>query len=185
MKTLVYHLGVDAGFFSEYCNMLYAFLYCKRKDINFKLYSKDANFGKGKGWQDYFMPFFLEVEDSIHHTLNYRFSKEIVTTNIRHFLGSIKRMLLKLDSSQYMPYYKLKESAYIRNVKRVYQFDYFTQDIWNDLPHHLKMKDLSALHDIDKTIWNYNKETANNILNLLQMNDLRRLSGGEVCSCPY
>lgn len=74
-KTLVYHLGVDAGFFSEYCNMLYAISYCLLHKIRFTLYSVDANFGKERGWQDYFQPFFYEVSDDFHHTMNYRFAE--------------------------------------------------------------------------------------------------------------
>lgn len=174
MKTLVYHLGVDAGFFSEYCNMLYAFLYCKRNGINFKLYSEDANFGKEKGWQDYFMPYFVEVQESIHHTHNYRFSQKVVTTSFRHFLGSLKRMLIYRDISQYIPYYKFLDSSTTRKIKRAYRLDYFTQDIWHDIPHHLVMKDLSMLHDIDNTIWRYNKNTAFCVCELLNMYELRR-----------
>jgi len=56
-KKLIYHLGAAAGFFSEYNNMILAMLYCLKNKIQFKLYSKDANFGYEQGWTDYFIPF--------------------------------------------------------------------------------------------------------------------------------
>jgi len=56
-KNLTYRLGVSAGFFSEYNNMILAMLYCLEKKIQFKLYSNDANFKYNKGWTDYFLPF--------------------------------------------------------------------------------------------------------------------------------
>ena len=48
----VYHLGCEAGFFSEYNNMILGMLYCLRKRIRFSLYSSDANFAYLKGWTD-------------------------------------------------------------------------------------------------------------------------------------
>lgn len=54
---MIYHLGVDAGFFSEYRSMIDAMVFCRRKGIRFTLYSKDANFAFEKGWTDYFEPF--------------------------------------------------------------------------------------------------------------------------------
>ena len=71
-KRLVYNLGSEAGFFSEYNNMILAILYCLKHNINFVLYSKKANFGIDKGWQDYFMPFCEETEDIRHSKYNIR-----------------------------------------------------------------------------------------------------------------
>ena len=42
---MIYHIGIDAGFFTEYTYMLHAMLYCLQHKIQFKLYSDDANFG--------------------------------------------------------------------------------------------------------------------------------------------
>lgn len=54
---MIFHLGIDAGFFTEYTYMLHAMLYCLQHKIQFKLYSDDANFGWEKGWTDCFVPF--------------------------------------------------------------------------------------------------------------------------------
>ncbi|MBQ8223762.1 MAG: hypothetical protein IJZ86_00145 [Bacteroides sp.] len=67
---LIYHLGIDAGFFAEYTYMLHAMLYCLQQKIQFRLYSADANFRCNRGWSDYFLPFCPEVCDEFHHTYN-------------------------------------------------------------------------------------------------------------------
>ena len=48
---MIFHLGIDAGFFTEYTYMLHAMLYCLQHKIQFKLYSDDANFGWEKHLQ--------------------------------------------------------------------------------------------------------------------------------------
>ncbi|MCL1934361.1 MAG: hypothetical protein FWF53_11190 [Candidatus Azobacteroides sp.] len=56
-KKLIFRLGVFAGFFSEYNNMILAMLYCLKHKIRFVLYSRDAIFCYEQGWRDYFLPF--------------------------------------------------------------------------------------------------------------------------------
>ena len=53
-SVLVFHVGESAGFFSEYNCMILVMLYCLQHKIQFKLYSRDANFGYEKGWTDFF-----------------------------------------------------------------------------------------------------------------------------------
>jgi hypothetical protein len=71
-KKLYFHLGVNAGFFSEFNNMLLSMLYCLDNGIQFILYSADANFRINRGWSDFFEPFCSETEDEFHHENNYR-----------------------------------------------------------------------------------------------------------------
>ena len=71
-REFVYHLGCEAGFFSEYNNMVLAMLYCAKHHIRFALYSSDANFSYEKGWTDYFEPFCLERGNLLHHWFNRR-----------------------------------------------------------------------------------------------------------------
>ncbi|GHT55450.1 hypothetical protein AGMMS49982_21380 [Bacteroidia bacterium] len=71
-KTLIFHLGKDAGFFSEYNNMILAMLYCLENKIKFVLYSGDANFKYDKGWVDYFLPFCEEIDNRFHARYNFR-----------------------------------------------------------------------------------------------------------------
>lgn len=71
-KTFVFHLGAEAGFYSEFNNMIYAILYCLKHQYKFVLYSKDANFRKKNGWDDYFIPFCEVSKNDIHHFVNTR-----------------------------------------------------------------------------------------------------------------
>lgn len=75
-NNLVFHLGVNAGFFSEYNNMLLAILYCLRHKIKFVLYSKDANFSYNIGWEDYFLPFSSTTTHAFHNNYNFRSQNE-------------------------------------------------------------------------------------------------------------
>ena len=67
---IVYHLGIDAGFFTEYTYMLHAMLFALRRGRRFCLYSADANFGVARGWTDYFLPFCQEVSEPFHSRYN-------------------------------------------------------------------------------------------------------------------
>ena len=69
-RRLVYHAGIDCGFFVELNYMVNAMLYCLSNGYRFQLYSEDANFGTGKGWTEYFVPFCEEVHESFHHKYN-------------------------------------------------------------------------------------------------------------------
>ena len=72
-KTMVYHIGIDAGFFAEYTYMLNAMLYWLENHIRFTLYSKDANFAFQEGWRDFFQLFCEEKNESFHHLFNRQF----------------------------------------------------------------------------------------------------------------
>ena len=71
-KEYIFHIGAEAGFYSEFCNMVSAILYCLQHHYKFILYSKDANFGFDNGWRDYFLPFCDETTFFIHKKYNYR-----------------------------------------------------------------------------------------------------------------
>jgi len=70
-QKLIFHLGAEAGFFSEYNNMILAMLYCLKHRIRFTLFSADANFKYEKGWTDFFLPF-CEEEQNHYHALHHR-----------------------------------------------------------------------------------------------------------------
>lgn len=71
-SRMIYHLGVDAGFFSEYRSMIDAVIFARRKNARFFLYSKDANFAFERGWSDYFEPFSEENDWDALARLNRR-----------------------------------------------------------------------------------------------------------------
>jgi hypothetical protein len=71
-KEYIFHVGAEAGLYSEINNMIFSILYCLKYGYKFKLYSKDANFGFKNGWEDYFLPFCEETKFPIHHFFNKR-----------------------------------------------------------------------------------------------------------------
>ena len=68
-KRLVFRAGIDAGFFAEFKYMVNAVVYCLQNKIQFYLYSRGANFGKG-GWSEFFEPFCTEVEGDFNSRWN-------------------------------------------------------------------------------------------------------------------
>ena len=101
-KKLLFHIGVNAGFFSEYNNMVLAVLYCLKHKIKFMLYSDDANFRIDKGYTDIFDPFCNEIHDFRLSQLNFRWYNKT-------------RRILKNEAEQ---------------LKKELGIDYFTQDLW-------------------------------------------------------
>lgn len=70
---LVFHMGADAGFYSEFNNMVLAIIYCLQNKVKFSMYSSDANFKYKNGWEDFFVPFCDEKTDLFHHKYNLRY----------------------------------------------------------------------------------------------------------------
>lgn len=70
-RRMVYHIGVDCGFFVEMNYMVNAMLYCLAHHIRFQLYSENANFGTGVGGTEYFLPFCEEVHEPFHKKYNF------------------------------------------------------------------------------------------------------------------
>lgn len=116
-KTLVFHVGESAGFFSEYNVMILAMLYCLQHNIRFVLYSKDANFAYKEGWTDYFEPFCKSTSCWLHKYLNVRTfnTGKIRIRDIRILMWQVKTLLYNVIariSKPFVPYL-------------------YTQDLWN------------------------------------------------------
>jgi hypothetical protein len=160
-RTLVFHVGAGAGFFSEYNCMILAILYCLKHKIRFVLYSKDANFGYKDGWNDFFEPFCEQTTCFIHKHLNVR----LFTTRKQH--GFIKWRLKGI---------LLQNLA--RLIKIFAPFSYFTQDLWSnffntkmldeeyDIPElDIKGDFVHACKRLVELTWNYNSSTKEDIIN--------------------
>ena len=96
--ALVYHVGIDAGFFAEYNTMLHALLYCLQRRWRFCLYADDANFGYARGWEDYFLPFCPMVHEPFHRFYNlYRLPswRDVCRETFRSHDGRLFRWKLK------------------------------------------------------------------------------------------
>ncbi len=157
-KKLVFHLGADAGFFSEYNNMILAMLYCLTNKIQFVLYSGDANFGYKKGWDDYFFPFCDEATNNFHKKYNFR------------------------DYDFFQKRLSKKDRIKIRIYKFLYKIDYFTQDLWLSIRNRDHEKEIYNIPEIGivndplreacrKLVlltWQYNIDTATIIKNKIE-----------------
>lgn len=125
-KTLVFRIGIDAGFFSEFNYLIFTMLYCLEHKIQFKLYSDDANFAYEKGWSDYFEPFCEEVHDRLHARYN-------VHPPYTSWRKAFREMREKKDLS--LLRWRMKSellaclSKWARFWNRGTPFHYYTQDL--------------------------------------------------------
>lgn len=112
-KRLLFRLGSDAGFFSEYNNMVLAMVYCQRNDIRFLLSSHGANFAYDKGWTDYFLPFCKEINIFHQEFMNLRYEAPIPSIGkrerIKRFLFSLQKRLWRIDLLTYEVFHKVRE----------------------------------------------------------------------------
>lgn len=136
-KTLIFHLGTSAGFYSEYLEMLASIIYCQTKNIKFKLYSKDANFSTNSGWIDYFEPFCEEVDDAFHSKYNLRFKyPSLSKLTIRKILKN-KPIPKWCWSKLSFWYFSIFATSFY--FKKRYNFTYYTHDLWPQIQK-LKLK---------------------------------------------
>ncbi len=157
-KTLVFRVGISAGFFSEINHMLMAVLYCLQHKIKFVLSSKENNFAYQKGWDDYFLPFCEESQHDIHLKYNAR----------SHQINSSLTNIIKL-----------------KFIRKTFGVAYLTQDIWPYIKdakfynESFKFPELeidgdflAAMHTLVKHIWQYQpdvKTTIDDRLNSLNL----------------
>lgn len=129
-EKLVFNLGVEAGFFSEYNNMILAMLYCLKHKISFSLHSSSANFKISKGWQDYFSPFCAEDSNDNHARFNWRMPNHRHSSHPNLLLRNILNVVVNPGKNALDPIRK-------KIVKQLYfksspYFNYFTYDLWPD-----------------------------------------------------
>ncbi len=133
-KKLIFHIGCNAGFFSEYLGMIFAIAYCKINDISFSLYSKDANFGISKGWIDYFKPFCDETDDDFHSWMNRRIPFPSIKQYVKSFYKKIwkKQDIPSWFWDIFKPY-MIKQYFLEPYYKHKYGFNYYTFELWNSI----------------------------------------------------
>ena len=156
-RTLVFHLGADGGFFSEFNNMLLAMLYCLKHEIRFVLYTRHANFRIHSGWTDFFLPFCDETLHDSHRTLNARYPRR--RTPLHHQLT-------------------------IAHFKKSQNIDFLTCELWNhfrspafaqqkfSFPNTPPLDLLAAAQRLIQMIWRYNPETSAAVAKLSESIDL-------------
>jgi len=161
-KKMIFHLGYNAGFFTEYTYMVNAMLDCLDKHICFKLYSDDANFGTGKGWSEFFLPFCEESHEKFHHWFNFHRVPDwdiILTAARKHrsysfILWKCKFFILGLVAKMYC-FLHYKEKTLL------------TQDVHFDYHKHFYIPELDidgdyifAFSQLAQMIWRFNDYTS-------------------------
>lgn len=145
-KKLVFRLGANAGFFSEFNNMVFAILYCLENNIQFRLSSSNSNFSIDKGWQDYFLPFCKEEDESFytHHSVRpyqldiYKNSKK---WKIRHQIFKVLNPNIYLTQELWHLFHNkvfINKKIFIKDLEINNEFLYVAKavidSIWNYQP---------------------------------------------------
>lgn len=160
-KTLIFHIGCSAGFFSEYLEMIAAIVYCKLNNIQFKLYSKDANFGYKNGWTDFFEPFCDEVNEDFHSKYNLRFKFPSLTRLI------LKKIIKHIEIPNWcwrkLTWWYLKVFLTAPFYKNKYKFDYYTHELWSKIQNYktrqLEKNYIEAQINAINNSWRLNSST--------------------------
>lgn len=159
--VLVWHLGVDAGFFAEYSAMIGAMIYCLEHHWQFRLYSRDATFGVGRGWTDFFEPFCEEETAPFHHRYNLYASRS--WREIWHRPAPERKRLAK---------WKLKLAVLhaVGNVKSLLTYHHrvrLSHNVHFDATRHIRIPELDidgdychAFSRMVEITWHFNAETA-------------------------
>lgn len=113
-KTLVFRVGADSGFFSEYNNMVFAILYCLKHEIKFVLSSEKNNFYVAKGWEDFFLPFCEEDRNALHSRYNMRGYRE--RTNFLNIQAAIFKRIIGADFLTQHLWDKFHKQEEIENI---------------------------------------------------------------------
>lgn len=160
-ECLVFHLGYNAGFFTEFTYMVNAMIYCLDRHLCFKLYSEDANFGTGTGWNEFFMPFCEDEHNWFHHRFNFHRVPD---------WGTVLRAAWQKRSPSFLvwkcKYLLLDVLAKGHCAARFSRKTYLTQDISFDHRKRFSFPELDfegdylqAFRELSLMIWRFNADT--------------------------
>lgn len=149
-KKLVFRMGADAGFFSEYNNMLLAIHYCLVNSITFVLSSKNANFSSTKcGWTDYFEKFTKEYKFPLLSVYNKRMESPVFKNKKDEMIFSAYRKIKGINFITYELFREIRR----QDVNKVYSIP--RVELNGTL-----LENCSKIHNL---IWNYNNKTREEI----------------------
>lgn len=162
-KKLIFHIGCSAGFYSEYLGLVFAYLYSKLNNIEFSIYSKDANFKYDKGWSDYFETFTSEAENEQHSIYNRRQKYP----KLKAVIKSLVKTIVKNKKAPVWMYNRYKPKRLIEYIrekkfKKREKFDYYTFDLWDRFQKLNPHKNYSILRN--KLIFNNETYTLKDLL---------------------
>lgn len=154
-RTVIFHVGASDGFHSEVDAMMQCMLFCYVNKIKFVLYSDDANFSGGRGWQEFFVPFCEENHDFLNRVANprYRIKKYRVITLL------LSKILKKRTKADY-----LTAEIFEQCIPRTY-----SMQIEMDWPlFNIKGKPLLEFAKLKDIAFRYNDHTKKEVKELIQ-----------------
>jgi hypothetical protein len=167
---VIFRLGDDAGFFSEYNNMILAMLYCLDHRYQFVLSSKNANFSFDIGWNDYFEPFANECNAKWIMPYNHR-PYSIINIRLPFLLRVLRRLKIytpHTDRSFFLSLLKrtnkilLTQDIFVqaRTLNTNENFEFSTLGIQGSIR--------SACRKLVELTWRFNPNTQSNINDKIQ-----------------
>lgn len=175
-KTLVFKIGACSGFYSELNGMIFTMLYCLDKGIQFKLTSQGANFADKKGWNEFFLPFTDEDNDTFHHQYNMRF----VSSETKEFLNDNKKLIQAYKKEKGIDYLTCDIFSHVHNKLPFVGKEFYIKELA------LKGGSFEASKKLAKMVYRFNDETNQSIDTLIESLNLPKdyvaihIRGGDI-----
>lgn len=93
-RKLIHHFGTGNGFYSELNSLLFSTLFCLQNKLRLELYSKDATFTFGNGWEEYFEPFCPEFKNDY---IGKRISRDYINNHRDKHICYLYKIFTKND----------------------------------------------------------------------------------------
>lgn len=93
-RKFIHHFGTGNGFFSELNSLLFSVLFCLQNKLRLELYSKDAYFTFGNGWNEYFESFCPEFKNDF---IGKRISRDYINNSRNNHICYLYKILTRND----------------------------------------------------------------------------------------
>lgn len=77
-RKFIHHFGTGNGFYSELNSLLFSVLFCLQNKLRLELYSKDAYFTFGNGWNEFFESFCPEFKNDF---IGRKIARDYISSN--------------------------------------------------------------------------------------------------------
>lgn len=93
-RRLIHHFGTGNGFYSELNSLLFSTLFCLQNKLRLEIYSKDAPFTFGNGWNEYFESFCPDFKNDF---IGKRISRDYTNNHKNNHICYLYKILTKND----------------------------------------------------------------------------------------
>lgn len=93
-RKLIHHFGTGNGFYSELNSLLFSTLFCLQNKLRLEIYSKDAAFTFGNGWNEYFDSFCPEYKNNF---IGKRISRDYINNHKSNHICYLYKFLTHND----------------------------------------------------------------------------------------